>query len=86
MSIRNSEQRAEKLSSAVEAAQLENTVLQTACPLSGGKINKALYVDAEGKRIYVCCEGCIDKVKDDPSKYINRLEEQGVTLENINDK
>ena len=54
---------------------------QTVCPVMGGKIDKELYVDADGKRIYVCCKGCIEKVKADPQKYIKQLESQGVTLE-----
>lgn len=55
---------------------------QTNCPVMGkNKINKNLYVDAEGKRIYVCCGACIAKVKADPKKYIKKLEDQGVKLE-----
>ena len=56
-------------------------VFQTTCPVGEGKIDKNLYVDADGKRIYVCCAGCIEKVKADPQKYIKQLEDQGVTLE-----
>ena len=58
-------------------------VPQTICPVMGGKIDKSLYVDAEGKRIYVCCQGCIDKVKADPKKYIAQLEKEGITLEAV---
>ena len=55
---------------------------QTNCPvMKKNKINKNLYVDAEGKRIYVCCGACIAKVKADPKKYIKELEAQGVKLE-----
>ena len=54
---------------------------QTTCPVLGGAINKSLFVDVEGKRIYVCCGGCIKKIKNDPAKYIKVLEDQGVTLE-----
>ena len=54
---------------------------QTVCPVMGGKINKNLYVEADGKRIYICCAGCIEKVKADPQKYIKELEDQGITLE-----
>ena len=55
---------------------------QTTCPvMKGNPIDKTLYVDAEGKRIYVCCAGCIDAVKKNPSKYIKKLEAQGVVLE-----
>ncbi|HUT37359.1 MAG TPA: hypothetical protein VNE39_28005, partial [Planctomycetota bacterium] len=28
---------------------------QTTCPVMGGKIDRKLFVDYEGKRIYVCC-------------------------------
>jgi hypothetical protein len=54
---------------------------QTTCPVMGGKINKALYVDHDGKRIYVCCKGCIGAVQKDPEKYIKKLEADGVALD-----
>jgi hypothetical protein len=57
------------------------TKKQTTCPVMGGKINKAQYVDANGKRIYVCCGGCVGKVKADPGKYIQQMEAKGITLE-----
>ena len=59
------------------------TVPQTVCPVMGGKINKNVFVDANGKRIYLCCQGCDKKVKADPAKYIAVLEKQGVTLETV---
>jgi len=54
--------------------------LQTTCPVMGGKINKDLYVDHDGKRIYMCCKGCTASLKKDPKKYIEKLEGQGVTV------
>ena len=55
---------------------------QTTCPvMKGEKINPDLYVDANGKRIYACCPGCIVQIKADPDKYIAQLEAQGVILE-----
>jgi hypothetical protein len=54
---------------------------QTTCPVMGGKINKAQYADVKGKRIYVCCAGCIAKIKADPDKYIAQLEAEGVVLD-----
>ena len=56
---------------------------QTQCPVMGGKINKAQYADVNGKRIYVCCVGCIAKIKADPDKYIKQLEAEGITLDKI---
>jgi YHS domain-containing protein len=54
---------------------------QTKCPVMGGAVDKALFVDYDGKRIYVCCDGCIAKIKKDPAKYVKQLEAEGVTLD-----
>lgn len=54
---------------------------QTSCPVMGEKINKSLYADVDGHRIYVCCGGCIGAVKADPQKYIKQLKAKGVELE-----
>ena len=54
---------------------------QTVCPVMGGVINKKLSFDHNGKRIYVCCNGCIDKIKSDPEKYIRKIEENGEAVE-----
>ena len=54
---------------------------QTMCPVMNGPVNKSLYVDYEGKRVYVCCGGCIATVKEDPAKYIKQLEDAGVVLD-----
>lgn len=54
---------------------------QANCPVMGGKVNEKLFVDHDGKRIYVCCPGCIATIKKDPAKYIKKLEAEGVTLD-----
>ncbi|MDF7826497.1 hypothetical protein P4B35_20875 [Pontiellaceae bacterium B12227] len=59
---------------------------QTTCPVMGGKINEAQYADVKGKRIYVCCKGCISKIKADPDKYIKQLEAEGITLDRTDKK
>ncbi|MCK5802653.1 MAG: hypothetical protein KAI66_07470, partial [Lentisphaeria bacterium] len=56
---------------------------QTTCPVMGGKINKKLYADVGGKRIYVCCAGCIPAIKKDPAKYVKKLEAAGVLLADV---
>ncbi len=67
----------------LSAAKTEDGV-QTTCPVMDGRpINKSLYVDYEGKRIYVCCAACIEKVKADPKYYIKKMEEKGVKFEEI---
>ena len=59
---------------------------QTICPVMGGKIDKNQYTDVKGKRIYVCCKGCINTINADPDKYIKKLEDSGVTLEKAPEK
>ena len=54
---------------------------QKCCPVRGGEIDTSVYVDHDGRRVYFCCGGCIDKFKANPEKYVKKLEDQGVTLE-----
>jgi YHS domain-containing protein len=54
---------------------------QTTCPVMGGKINKAIFADYQGKRVYFCCGACPAEFKKDPAKYVKILEDQGVVLD-----
>lgn len=49
----------------------------------GNPIDKKLYVDHNGKRIYVCCQSCVEEVKKDPEKYLKKLEETGEVPETV---
>jgi YHS domain-containing protein len=57
------------------------THAQTNCPIMGGKINKAIFVDYPGKRVYFCCGGCPTEFDKDPAKYIKAMESQGIVLD-----
>ncbi len=59
------------------AAQKGELVPQKTCPVMGGAVNKELYVEHEGKRIYVCCEPCKKQVKENPGKFIEKLKDMG---------
>jgi len=54
---------------------------QTTCPVLGGNVDKNVYADYQGKRIYFCCKGCDAEFNKDPEKYLKKLREEGVTLE-----
>jgi len=56
---------------------------QTTCPVMGGAINREYYADYKGKRVYFCCPGCKEKFAADPGMYIEKLEEQGVDIEDV---
>lgn len=64
-----------------QLAPAQKSTAQTTCPVMGGKINKEVYVDYEGKRVYFCCPGCETKFMEDPETYIKQMEAEGVVLE-----
>jgi len=54
---------------------------QTICPVMGGKINRQVYVDHQGQRIYFCCPACIELFRKNPEKYLQEMNQAGVTPE-----
>ena len=38
------------------------------CPVMGGAINEKLFVEKDGKKVYVCCQSCLEVVKKDFNK------------------
>ena len=46
---------------------------QKICPVMGSPINKAIFVEYEGKKVYFCCPPCKDKFSAEPEKYIAKL-------------
>ncbi len=56
---------------------------QTHCPVMGGEINKEVFTDYNGMRIYFCCAGCDRQFKADPEKYIQQMRAKGVEPEKV---
>ena len=54
---------------------------QTVCPVLGGNIDKKVYIDYQGKRVYFCCPGCPAEFSKDPEKFLKKMEAEGITLE-----
>ncbi len=48
-------------------------VEQTTCPIMGTAINKALFAEYKGKKVYFCCSPCEEKFNEEPEKYIAKL-------------
>jgi YHS domain-containing protein len=49
-------------------------VEQTTCPImEGNPIDKAIFVEYKGKKVYFCCEGCPERFQADPAQYIAKL-------------
>jgi YHS domain-containing protein len=65
-------------SAAVSTVKL---VPQKTCPVMGGEIDKSVFVDYKGKRVYFCCGMCPATFKKDPEAYIKKLESMGQGVE-----
>ena len=47
---------------------------QKTCPIMAGKpINKNLFTEYKGKKVYFCCPGCEPKFKENPEQYLTKL-------------
>ncbi len=55
------------------SAGASEVIEQTTCPVMGAKINKNIFVEHKGQKVYFCCGGCEGKFKADPEKYISKL-------------
>jgi len=55
------------------ANTVEATGEQTLCPVMDQPINKELFVEYEGKKVYFCCPGCEETFAKAPEKYIEKL-------------
>jgi len=59
-----------------KAATMATTasVEQTTCPvMDGNKINKNVFVEYKGKKVYFCCADCKAKFLAEPEKYVAKL-------------
>jgi len=48
-------------------------VEQTICPVMGGKIDRSIYTEYKGQKVYFCCAGCEKKFLANPEKYVSKL-------------
>lgn len=46
---------------------------QTVCPVLGGPIDKSVFTDYNGMRIYFCCLGCETDFLKDPQTYLEKI-------------
>lgn len=68
------------------AADKEDFKPQTYCPVMEGKIDKDVYIDYQGQRVYFCCPSCKEKFKENPEKYFEKIQKEGVLLESVQKK
>jgi Cu(I)/Ag(I) efflux system membrane fusion protein len=46
---------------------------QTLCPVMDNPINKDVFVEYRGKKVYFCCPGCDETFLAEPEKYLSKL-------------
>lgn len=61
----------------------DNQKPQTVCPVMGGAINKEIFADYQGKRVYFCCKSCMPVFEESPERFIEQLESTGIILEKV---
>ena len=56
-----------------EHPTVEAVTAQEMCPIMDAPINKALFVEYQGKKVYFCCPGCKEKFLANPDQYVAKL-------------
>jgi YHS domain-containing protein len=49
---------------------------QVACPVTGGKVDRQIYVDHGGRRIYFSSKDCVAKFNVAPEQYVKKLDQE----------
>jgi YHS domain-containing protein len=81
-SLSNQEQNKNRTDNAqISGASLEQVQPQVVDAISGKPINKNVYTDYRGVRIYFCCEESRRRFQNNPQKYIESLKEQYIVKE-----
>ena len=47
--------------------------VQVTCPVSGKPVDKDVSIEEKGKKVFLCCKGCVGKYKKDPAAYSAKL-------------
>jgi len=55
------------------AALSQRAKIQVTCPVSGDPVDTTVFAEFEGRRVYFCCNGCVNKFERDPGKYQSAL-------------
>jgi YHS domain-containing protein len=56
---------------------------QTHCPVGGGEIDRSVFVDHQGQRVYFCCPGCDGAYVKDPEAHLAKIAAKGQTVASV---
>ena len=71
------EKKSEPAAPAETKVIVSEVIEQNTCPVMAGPINKELYTEYKGKKVYFCCPGCKETFEKEPEKYISKLPQFG---------
>lgn len=57
----------------IESIASGEEILQKNCPVMDGPINKDLFTEYQGKKVYFCCASCKEAFEKEPEKYLSKL-------------
>jgi YHS domain-containing protein len=66
-------QAAPKAAEPNKAPAASATTEQTTCPVMGSPIDKNIFVEYKGQKVYFCCTMCPAEFQKNPEKYISKL-------------
>jgi hypothetical protein len=62
----------------LDSGDQKAALAQKICPVTDqalGSMGTPIKVTVEGRDVFVCCQGCVDKLKDKFDEYVAKLEE-----------
>lgn len=62
-----------ELATAETKVIVPQTIEQKICPVTEGPINKEIYTEYKGKKVYFCCPGCKERFEKELEKYLEKL-------------
>ena len=71
------EKKSEPVAQAETKGIVSEAIEQKICPVMSAPINKELYTEYKGKKVYFCCPGCKETFEKEPEKYISKLPQFG---------
>jgi YHS domain-containing protein len=69
----NTAQQTQQAADAAAQTAKDTVPEQTVCPVMGGAINKEIFAEYNGKKVYFCCSDCVAEFKKNPEKYLAKL-------------
>lgn len=77
LSLTGCKKKSEPAASAETKEIVSQVIEQKICPVMEAPINKELYTEYKGRKVYFCCPGCKEMFEKEPDKYIPKLPQFG---------